>query len=243
MKLQKWGYSIAALALAGCAGSNGVNSVVQERELFAGYKCTFSKTLSAGELSSSFRFYENGEALDRPSLQWDYNPGGVSSEPSIPNGQYTSAAPIYLGAWYPDEAGEFALARGALYITRHLWATGVDDRDSAQTLKLGLRLALEPQYHGRAKLDAEFEKSGGPFHLSVNWTELTAFVLGGEQLFLVAINQDRRMVDQYELDRELLLEVGREVDLAFGQIAEMRVKYHEMCEYTEDVVGPTIYVT
>lgn len=191
-----------------------------------GYECRYEREGDFGKVSAQFEVPREGQPSEWPYLQWEA-PDGPIKEPHVGAGFFRTAD------------GRYRIENGYASISWHVWAP---DRRPL-TLSLQLRTRPEPPRYSRAALAGEFRRSGGPFGLTVDWSDLAAFARVARELHLVALDRRYRLVATAPLDPALVTRAEPHIVEAFRELEAMIADPEPNCTFLEDLRSNDIVVT
>jgi hypothetical protein len=214
--------SLAAALLAATASCATVSPSVAQ----PGYECSFKRQGVFGTLSADFELPLKGQASIPPFLRWetDYGPG---------------LAPRISAAFYRMEDGRYRTDNGYASIGWHVWDPG----RRPLTLSLQLRTRPEVPKYARAVLASEFEQSGGPFHLNVEWSEVAAFARGARELHLLALDRTGKLVASAPIDPAIFTRAEAPIVEAMRELEGIVANPAPTCRYLDDLESNDIVVT
>lgn len=193
-----------------------------------GYQCQIEKRGTFGVIKSDFQIFDSGQ-INGAYIRWDAG-----------NGQF--ANPWITGAWFKNKNGHFSIENGYISIMRHIWDIKPSRRPRPMRLSLELTSNLQTAY-GTARIASKIERSGGPFHLQVNWNDASALARGPDALYVAARNSRKELVDYIEIDRAAFSRAEPEIKATFGEVEKMLASPAEKCARSEDLGTDDIIVT
>jgi hypothetical protein len=210
-------FAILALAIANSAGCASVRSASADLPQ-SGYQCAYEERGAFGVVSSNFEIRSPGET-GGGYVQWD---AGT-----------TSTNPMISGAWFRHAVPGFSLDYGYVSIMRHIWEKrAAGKRPRPLELSLALSATNAPGMN-TSRLATEFQRSGGPFHIQINWRDAAAMAQGAARLYLVARNRRADVVDEVELDRTMFERAEPHIAAAFDAVERMIADPARHCTYVE----------
>lgn len=214
----------ATLLLSGCATVDAAPGNAPQ----PGYRCHFEQRGSFGVISSDFDVRSTGER-DGAYIRWDAG-----------NGDF--ANPWVTGAWFRQPDGHFSLDYGYISIMRHIWERRLGKPPRPMTLSLELSPTIAPIMK-TSRLASDLQRSGGPFHLQLNWSDVAAMARGSSNLYLIARNSRLEVVDQVGLDRTTFARAEPHITSAFETVNRMLADPSGHCSKVEDLRDDDIIVT
>ncbi len=213
-----------AILLSGCATtSRSPRSSPQP-----GYRCNFELRGSFGVISSDFEIPVTGEGYGA-YIRWDAGDGSFAN-------------PWITGAWFKQSSGHFSLDYGYVSIMRHIWEQRPGRRPRPLTLSLELSPTIAPIMRA-SRLSSDFQQSGGPFHIQLNWSVVAALARGSPNLYLIARNRRFEMIDQVEVNRDVFVRAEPHLIAAFDSVERMITNPADHCLRVEDLRDDDIVVT
>jgi hypothetical protein len=191
-----------------------------------GYHCQYERHGDYGRLSADFEIPREGRAEPPAYLRWE------AATAPFP-------APYVSAAFYRMADGHYRIENGYASISWHVW----DPRRRPLTLSLQLRSRPEAPRFGRAALAGDFDRSGGPFSMDVDWSDVASFARGARELHLVAINRERQVVATTMIDRTIFERAEPHIIAALGEIEAIVSNPAATCEFLDDLRSNDIIVT
>ncbi|QFT78291.1 hypothetical protein FIU90_12140 [Erythrobacter sp. THAF29] len=132
--------------------------------------------------------------------------------------------PWITAAWYLNPDQRFELKNGYANVMWHIWQIDGKARDVDDKLALEFRVDGNEHRFGNARLSSPYQRSGGPFHISVDWLLLSSLAKGADELFLVARDEENAELLSVAVDPQIfararpkVIEVMRDIE---GKIAD-----------------------
>ena len=211
----------AALAVGAAACVSTAHAAVQP-----GYECSLERKGAFGTLSANFELPLKGQASIAPYLRWEAEFGSVT-------------IPRLSAAFYRLPDGRYHTDNGYATIGWHVW----DPRRRPLTLSLQLRTRPEPAKYARAVLASEFERSGGPFHLDVEWSEVSALARGARELHLLAVDRKGKLVATAPIDPAIFTRAEAPIVEAMRELERIIANPAPACRFLDDLESNDITVT
>jgi hypothetical protein len=219
--------SIVCLYVA-AAGFVLVAAAPSKRKPEPGFACKIEHRGDFGVITTDFQIFDSGVA-SASYIKWDAGRG-------------TFANPWITAAFFHRKDGSYALGYGYVSIMRHIW----EHRPGRQPrpLKLSLELTTHPILaFGAVRMAGPLERSGGPFHLELDWGDAAALAKGSTHLYLVARNARRDVMDQVEIDRTIFARAEPHIVAAFAEAEAMARRPAEFCTHSDDLGTDDIVIT
>ena len=213
-----------------------------ERIAVPGFECSYKKQLAKGAFKSTFKVHEDGELFEGLMLSWNYEPPYKPLEAIEDAGEYRSWEPRFTASWYRDKSGKVSSNNGVIHITRRLFPTDPEVARKPQQLRLGLRADPDAPSFSGSGFNEVASRNSGFLYLRSNWAEFRAFFRGANPLWLVALKDDRHIVDKVELDRDMLNELIQNQPIAVEELNSLRANYREECVRTDDLEEGNIVI-
>lgn len=218
----------AAGLLVGAAPAPYHDALIERsRQLQPGYQCKIERRGTFGLVQSHFEIADTGK-VDAGYVSWDAG-----------NGEYQN--PWFTAAFYRQRGGGYSLSNGYVSVMWHIWDEHAGKRPKPLDLSLELTANLNPIVSTR--LIGKIERSGGPFHLQLDWLDAAAIGRGSTKLFLIARNKHRAPVRQVEIDRAMFARAEPVLLAVFVDVERMIADPRRMCTHTDDLSADDIVVT
>ena len=193
-----------------------------------GFACKIEHRGDFGLITADFQIMDSGET--RPGyVKWDAGDGNFRN-------------PWITAAFFRQKDGGYSLGYGYVSIMRHIreQRPGKPPRP----LKLALELTTNPVVaFGGSRMAGKLERSGGPFHLELDWTDAAALAKGSARLYLVARNARHEVVDRIDIDRTIFGRAEPHIVAAFAEIDRMTRRPSEFCTHADDLGTDDIVIT
>ena len=212
--------AVAALALA------GAQAPARPPAPQPGYHCSYDRQGDYGSLSADFEVPRDGHAPVPAYLSWAAG-GATYRDPHI------------SAAFYRRADGHYRVDNGFAAIS---WWVAIP-RGRTLNLSLQLRTRPEPQLYSRALLASEFERTGGPLHVSVDWSDIAAFARGARALYLVAVDRHRRVVATAQIDQSVFARAEPHIVAALSELEAIIANPAATCEFLDDLRSNDVIVT
>ena len=219
---------IASRRILSAAAALAAGSLLLSAPAFAqpGYHCVYRKDGAFGRLSADFEIPRDGQASIPAYLRWE-----------APRGDYR--APWVSAAFYRMADGHYRIDNGYASIA---WQLPIPLRRTL-TLSVQLRSRPEPPIYTRTALAGDYERTGGPIHLSVDWSDFAAFARGATELHLVAVDRHRRLVATAPVDRALVALAEPQIRASLAELEDLVADPAPRCEFLEDLRSNDVVVT
>lgn len=200
--VKHWIVVATGLLVASCAHSGQDENTHVRSKL--GFVCSSQKAGSFGLVEVTMRIRDG----DGPEgyVKWDAGDGSYQN-------------PWITAAWYMDSSQQFDINNGYANVMWHIWQIDGRNRDVDDELSLEFRVDANERRYGNADLSSPYQRSGGPFHISVDWPLLASLAAGTDELFLVARDEQRAERLRIAIDPEIfaraephVIEVMREIE-------------------------------
>nr|WP_294816603.1 hypothetical protein [uncultured Sphingomonas sp.] len=193
-----------------------------------GYECKIDRRGDFGLIKTEFQIPDSGEKR-AGYIRWDAG-----------DGQFQN--PWITAAFFRQKEGGYSLGHGYVSIMRHIWARGPGKKPG--TLKLRLELTTNPiMGFPSSRMTGDIERSGGPFHIQLDWSDTSSLASGSSRLYLIARNSHREVVDQVNIDRTIFSRAEPHILAAFSEADRMMNNPRAFCEHKDDLGTDDIVLT
>ncbi len=200
--VRPWTVCALSLAIASCAhGPRHAGSL--ERSTL-GYTCISQQSGSFGTVEATMRI-RDGEGPEG-YVKWYVVTGSITN-PSI------------SAAWFLNSERRFEIDNGYASVVWHIWQINGRRRDTDDKLSLEFRVDDGEHRFGSARLSSPYERSGGPFYITVDWSLLYAVAAGTEDLYLIAKDEEHAERLRVPIDPQIfvraqpaVIEVMRDIE-------------------------------
>ena len=96
---------------------------------------------------------------------------------------------------------------------------------------------------GSSRMAGKIERSGGPFHIQLDWSDAAALAAGASNLYLVARDPHNKPVDEASLDRLMFSRAEPHILSAFTEVGRMTTDPRSLCTHSDDLGTDDIVVT
>lgn len=193
-----------------------------------GYQCKIEDRGDFGLIQADFQILDSGEP-HTGYIKWDAG-----------DGQFRN--PWITAAFFRQKDGSYSLGNGYISIMRYIWDRRPGKRPG--TLKLRLELTTNPTMAFQSsRMAGDIERSGGPFHIQLDWSDAAALAAGASQLYLVARDSHHDTVDQVALDRLMFSRAEPHIRSAFSKAEKMTTDPRSLCVHSDDLGTDDIVVT
>jgi hypothetical protein len=189
-----------------------------------GYECKIEDRGDFGLIQSDFQILDSGKP-HTGYIKWDAG-----------NGQFQN--PWTTAAFFRKTDGSYSLDQGYVLIQRGI----ITKRSGSQKLRLEVTTTPATE-SGTSRMAGNIERSGGTFHLQLNWPDVSALAIGSHHLYLVARDSHRKLVDKISLDRMMFSRAEPHILSAFVKIGIMTADPHSFCIRSDDLGSDDIVVT
>lgn len=214
-----------------CLGAAGLiltAAAPAKRKPEPGYACKIEHRGDFGLIQADFQIMDTNEVRSS-YLKWDAG-----------DGQFKN--PWITAAFFRQSDGRYSLSHGYVSIMRHIWEGRPGKRP--RPLRLSLELTTDPTFaFATSRMAGRIERSGGPFYLQLNWLDAAALSKGSAQLYLVARNARREVVDKADVDRTIFARAEPHIVTAFAEIERMTLRPAEFCTHADDLSDDDIVIT
>ena len=215
---------IVIVSLLGLAASSCVHGAAEPPAARAsmGYICALSKAGDFGTVSTDIRIRDGEQPIGY--IQWDA-------------GNDTYRNPWVTAAWYMSPERTFDISNGYSNVMWHIWDFAGERRNTRKKLQLEFRVDGNPRRYGNARIATEPQRSGGPFHISVEWTTISTLAKGTDELFLVALDEKGAEKTRVAIDPKIYSAAEQEVQPFMREIEVMLADPASRCQrhdFTEE---------
>jgi hypothetical protein len=168
-----WTACAFCLAVASCA--HGPRHAASVERSTLGYMCVSQQSGPFGIVEASIRI-RDGEG-PAGYVKWHVVTGSIT-DPSI------------SAAWFLNSERRFEIDNGYASVVWHIWQIDGRRRDPDDKLSLEFRVDDSEHRFGSARLSSPYERSGGPFYITVDWSLLYALAAGTDDLYLIAKDEE-----------------------------------------------------
>lgn len=192
------------------------------------FACKIEHRGDFGLIQADFQIMDSGESI-APYLKWEADDGQAKN-------LWISAA------FYRRPDGSYSLDHGYISIMRHIRDRRPGKRP--KPLTLSLELTTNPAFvFGSVRMASKPERSGGPFHLALDWLDAAALARGSTGLYLVARNSRREAVDKVTIDRTVFDRAEPHIVTAFTELGRMTARPAASCTHADDLGTDDIVIT
>ncbi|MEO1221494.1 MAG: hypothetical protein AAFY42_09110 [Pseudomonadota bacterium] len=183
-----WRMLVCALALITTSCAHSPQHPDRNLEPIFGYRCEAQRSGSFGIVEVDINMRDGQKP--HGYVKWDAGDGAFKN-------------PWITAAWYMDSSGEFEPDNGYVNVMWHIWQIDGVPRDTDEKLSLQYRVSTNERSYGNANLSSPYQRSGGPFHISVDWSLLYSIAAGTDELYLIAVDEDRAEQLRIEIDHSI----------------------------------------